>query len=230
MSTAVEIVLLLLPAIWYAAGVRAVWAQAGRGHGVSGARALSFGVGLAVIAASLFSPLDNLADALFSAHMVQHLLLIMIAAPLLVLGAPLVPMLWALPAARRRAVGGWWNRSRAVRPAVLVLTHPGVAFTLHTLALWFWHFPLPYQAALEHEWLHALEHLSFVGTASLLWWVVLQPVGPRRRPHPLRPRSSYSTTSRSFMTTFRIAAQTGGNLFTRFLENPLRVLARTVDG
>jgi cytochrome c oxidase assembly factor CtaG len=147
---------------------------------VSRARATCFAAGLVVTALALLSPLDELSDALFSAHMVQHLLLIMVAAPLCVLGTPLLAMLWAFPDDQRRALGAWWRRARGTRRVVRGLTQPGAAFLIHFVLLWFWHFPRPYQAAVEHEPLHALEHLCFMGSAMLLWWVALQPTGRRR--------------------------------------------------
>jgi putative membrane protein len=180
MSTALEALLILLPAVWYAVGVRALWARAGWGRGVSVARAASFNAAILILAVALLSPLDGAAADLFSAHMVQHLLLVMVVAPLWVLGAPLLPALWAFPQQRRVAVGVWWRRSSGARAVVHVLTQPGIAFVLHMVLLWFWHFPQPYQAALRSEGLHALEHLSFLGSAMLVWWAALQPVGRRR--------------------------------------------------
>jgi putative membrane protein len=180
MSAVLESLLILLPGAWYAIGVRALWARAGVGHGVSRAQAACFAGGLITMAIALLSPLDEMADALFSAHMMQHLLLVMVAAPLCVLGAPLLPMLWAFRAQRRRAVGAWWGRSPKAQRIVHAMTEPGVVFVLHFAALWFWHFPRPYEAAVKHEALHAVEHLSFVGSALLVWWVALQPLGRRR--------------------------------------------------
>jgi putative membrane protein len=181
-----EWLLLVLPALWYAVGVRALWRTAGRGHGIAVGRAAAFGLGIVVLAVALLSPLDALADALFSAHMVQHLLLILVAAPLLVAGAPVLGLLRALPVAVRRGTGRWWARHGFVPRLVHLLTAPGVAFALHVVALWFWHFPLPYQAALASPWVHALEHLSFLGTAALFWWVVAPPMGRRRATEPAR--------------------------------------------
>lgn len=180
-----EVALTLVPAVWYAVGVRALWRSAGVGHGVSRSRAASFAAGVAVIMLALASPLDAMADALFSAHMVQHLLLILIAAPLLVVGAPSLPAVWALPRRSRRAVGSWWHRAVALRSIVHVFTSPGAAFVLHFVALWFWHMPAPYQAALHSPALHGLEHASFLGTAVLFWWTVATPVG--------RPRAAEAT-------------------------------------
>jgi putative membrane protein len=115
---------------------------------------------------ALESPLDDLSAALSAAHMVQHMLLILVAGPLLVLGAPLVPSLWAIPPNARRRLGGWFVRLAAVG-------RPTIAFALHSLALWAWHIPALYEAALGNRALHILEHVSFLATAILFWWSVL---------------------------------------------------------
>ena len=175
-----ELALLFAAACWYALGVRALWRSAGMGRGISPTQAAAFAAGLSALFIALASPLDELAEALFAAHMVQHLLLILVAAPLLVAGAPVLPALWAVPRAPRRALARWWRRSTALRGLVHRATAPGVAFVLHTLALWFWHLPAPYQAALRNPALHAVEHFSFLGTAILFWWAVAPPLGRRR--------------------------------------------------
>ena len=142
-------------------------------------RALAFYGGLAVLAVALMSPLDALAGTLFSAHMVQHLLLMIVAAPLLVLGRPVAPLIAGLPQAGRDAV----RRAGAggVRQVTHFLARPFVVWTLGTLALWAWHMPTLYEAALSHDVLHVAEHVSFLGTALLLWSVVLGS-GARRGP------------------------------------------------
>ncbi|HET6579907.1 MAG TPA: cytochrome c oxidase assembly protein [Gemmatimonadales bacterium] len=164
----------------YAAGVRRMWRAAGAGHGVARWRAACYAGGLAALALALVSPLDAFAEAVFWGHMVQHLVLILVAAPLLALGAPLVPLLWLLDPAARRRLGAWWNRQKVIPALAALLTTPLVAWGLHVLAIWAWHLPAAYQAALRDERVHALEHLSFLGTALLFWWVVLQPAGRRR--------------------------------------------------
>lgn len=138
-------------------------------------RSWSFGAGMVLTAVALLSPLDALGSSLFSAHMVQHEILIVLAAPLLVLGAPLVPMLWGIPIGMRRRLGIWANR--LVRRPWRLLTQPAVAFVLHALALAAWHLPTLYQATLSSDTIHAAQHVSFVGTAILLWWSL---VGNRR--------------------------------------------------
>jgi putative membrane protein len=134
-------------------------------------RVTSFAAGLVVVAAALMSPLDALAAALFSAHMVQHLLLMVVAAPLLVYARPTAALVAGLPTGGREVVrqagaGGLRGAGRA-------LTHPLVVLAVGALALWAWHMPALYEAALDHEVLHVAEHASFLGVAVLFWSVVL---------------------------------------------------------
>jgi putative membrane protein len=134
----------------------------------------AFAGGWLAVVIALVSPLDRLANVLFSAHMTQHMLLVLAAAPLLSLGAPLGPTLLALPPAWRIALGRGWPGSR-LQVVWSWLSRPAVAWGLHAGVLWAWHAPGPYQAALQAEWLHSLEHLSLLGTALLFWWVVFHP-------------------------------------------------------
>jgi cytochrome c oxidase assembly factor CtaG len=103
----------------------------------------------------------------------------LVAAPLIALGAPAYAMLWAFAPGGRRAVGRWWQGSLPARVAG-VLGRPAVAWGLSVVALVFWHLPAPYRAALRDEGIHALEHLSFLGSGVLFWWVLLRPDGVRR--------------------------------------------------
>ena len=122
---------LALAAWIYGRGVRALWRRAGAGRGIRYGEAVAFGAGLMALFAALISPLDGLSAALASAHMVQHLVLILIAAPLLVLGAPLVPLLWAVPKPVRRALGGWWKQAVSLRAAWSAFTRPVVVWLLN---------------------------------------------------------------------------------------------------
>jgi putative membrane protein len=122
---------------------------------------------------ALCSPIHPLGEALFSAHMVQHEILMLVAAPLLVLGRPLVPFLWALPPSWRRAAGGL-GKSPAVSLPWHLLTNAAVATFIQAVALWVWHAPALYQATLENETVHAAQHLSFLGAALLFWWSILR--------------------------------------------------------
>lgn len=174
------LVALAVPALWYACGVRSLWHVAGRGRGIGAPQLWAFGGGLFTLLLALVSPLDAMGDALFSAHMTQHLLLILVAAPLMVLSEPVLPILWAIPTAARRRGARWWTQATALRAIAHTLTSPSVAWALHLGALFFWHIPAPYGWALRHDAVHALEHASFLGIAILFWWAVLQPTGRRR--------------------------------------------------
>ena len=167
------VVLPLVLAAWlYARGTRALWRQAGPGHGVRRWQAAAFAAGWIVLGVALVSPLHALGETLFSAHMAQHELMMAVAAPLLVLGRPIVPLLWGLPIGWRRAAGRW-AAARPLRATWSVLTLPSVAWLLHAVAIWGWHAPRLYDAALVSEPVHALQHASFLGTALLFWWALV---------------------------------------------------------
>jgi cytochrome c oxidase assembly factor CtaG/cytochrome c2 len=142
-------------------------------------RAAAFLAGIGVLLIALESPLDPLADALFSMHMVQHLLLLLIVPPLLVAGRPVICWLWAFDLAPRRAIVRTWNRL-GLYAAFKWLTRPMVVWLLWVAVLCFWHSPGPYDWSVRHEWLHDLEHLSFLGIALAYWTVVIEPYGRRR--------------------------------------------------
>lgn len=164
--------LLGLSALAYASGLRRLWRSAGSGRGVSRLQAGSFALGWFALAGALVTPLDALGNRLFSAHMVQHELLMVVAAPLLVLGRPLAAWTWALPPAHRHPVGALFQR-RAWAGPWAALTDPLGAFALHALALWAWHIPAAFDAALRHEGLHVAQHFSFLATGLFFWWSVL---------------------------------------------------------
>lgn len=158
-------------ALLYARGVAVLWRSAGRGRGIRIAQAARFAAGWAALAAALLSPLDTLAEHSFAAHMVQHEALMVVAAPLLVLGRPLEAWAWALPAAWVRALGRA-GRSPALARAWNAITEPVGAWTFHALALWLWHLPVLFVAALSDERVHVLQHASFFGSALAFWWAV----------------------------------------------------------
>jgi putative membrane protein len=128
--------------------------------------------GILTVIAALLSPLDGLSDLLFSAHMGQHELLMLIAAPLLVLGRPLYVWLWALPPPLRLRVAGW-TRTPVVRGTWRALTAPWLIALLHGAVVWMWHLPSFFEAALHHEGIHALQHTLFFLTAALFWWTLI---------------------------------------------------------
>ncbi len=169
----VTVAALALSAALYGVGLRRLWRAAGIDRGIRRAEAWSFAVGWLLLALSLVSPLHALGGVLFSAHMTQHELLMTVAAPLLVLGRPLVPFIWALsPAWRRRT--GRWSESAPVATVWRGLTHPLVAFVVHGAAVWVWHAPSLYDASVTSEMVHTAQHVSFFATALLFWWVALR--------------------------------------------------------
>ncbi|HET8701943.1 MAG TPA: cytochrome c oxidase assembly protein [Nitrococcus sp.] len=139
----------------------------------------AFITGIVVLFIALESPLDALAQALFSAHMAQHMLLLLVAPPLLVAGRPVITWLWAFDMERRRWIGHAWIQSWLHR-LFRWLTRPLVIWLLLICALGFWHLPRPYGWAVRHAWLHDLEHLSFLGFALGFWTIVIEPYGRRR--------------------------------------------------
>lgn len=165
----------------YARGLRALWRRAGRGRVVSAWRAGAYLGGLASLFVALVSPVDAVGDALFSVHMTQHLLLMMVAAPLVVLGDPVTVTLWALPIRWRRRIGRGWRRARWLRTVWGALTLAPVAWTLHVVTLWLWHAPSFYERALLSEPVHLFEHATFFVTALLFWWLLFAPHGRSMR-------------------------------------------------
>jgi putative membrane protein len=161
---------LAISAILYFRGVRPLWRET-PGHGVRIWEAASFAVGWLALAVALVSPMHSLGGALFSAHMVQHEILMLVAAPLLVLGRPLLPFVWGLPVSWRRTVGRWSKKSLIQRTWIFV-TAPLAAWSLHGIALWTWHAPALFQATLQSEMVHTLQHLSFFLSALLFWWAL----------------------------------------------------------
>jgi cytochrome c oxidase assembly factor CtaG len=103
--------------------------------------------------------------------MTQHEILMLVSAPLLVLGQPVAPLLFALPERWRASVGNVM-KSRTIRRTWLLVSAPAAAWLLHAVALWGWHVPRLFDATLESEWAHAAQHMSFLGTALLFWWTL----------------------------------------------------------
>jgi len=164
---------LALTAVLYVVGVIRIYSRNRRTPAISRWRVAAFALGWIVLAIALVSPLHKLGSALFSAHMTQHELLMVVAAPLLAIGKPLIAFLFALPMPWRERLGRMTS-SRAFRRGWLWLTAPLVVWALHGLTLWIWHLPSLYQATLDDEFIHALQHISFLGTALLFWWTLIE--------------------------------------------------------
>jgi cytochrome c oxidase assembly factor CtaG len=165
----VTIVLIAASALLYARGIVRLWDRAGRGAGVPPWQAAAFGFGLLSLALALLSPLAWLSSIVFSAHMTQHEILMLVSAPLLVFGRPLFVFVWAFPARARERVGALTRRP-LIAGAWHAISAPLAVFLLHAAALWIWHLPSLYEAALASEGIHAVQHLSFTVTAALFWW------------------------------------------------------------
>lgn len=145
----------------------------GRTPGTPTWQARCFAAGLLVLGVALLSPLDGLSGVLASGHMVQHLLLTLVAAPLLALSAPAGPLLRGAPAVVRHAVAGSRRRLSLGVRAAHALRNPALVWLLHVATLWAWHSAVLYDAALADPLVHALEHTTFLLTGVLLWRVVL---------------------------------------------------------
>jgi cytochrome c oxidase assembly factor CtaG len=149
------------------------------GHPEQSRRAPWLWAGLLAVAVALLSPLDALAGQLASAHMIQHMLLVVVAAPLLALGAPLATLVRGCPVVVRRRIVAL-RRRMAPGATWLVPVTGAAAWLLHTGSVWFWHASVPYQAALEHDLVHAAEHASFLFTGVVFWTVVVRTARSRR--------------------------------------------------
>ena len=145
-------------------------------------RAWLFLGGLASIGIALLSPIEAYEGTLFSVHMVQHMLLELVAAPLLLAGAPITLTLRAaIPSVRKGLLAMLHSR------IVHVISFPVIAWILFAAVNWGWHFSVLYNDALENQALHYLQHATFLGAALLFWWPVIgADPSPWRLPHPVR--------------------------------------------
>ena len=153
------------------------------GNPVPRRRSIAFGLGMLAIGSALLSGIERYDTTLFSVHMVQHILLVLVAAPLIALAAPITLLLrLATPDTRRRWILPVLH-SRVLR----VLAFPVVAWLVFAGVMWASHFSPLFDAALEDPLIHDVEHLLFLSTALLFWWpAVAQDPGPWRMPHPAR--------------------------------------------
>jgi cytochrome c oxidase assembly factor CtaG len=146
-------------------------------------RLASFLSGLALLWIATASPLDGFADTLLTVHMVEHLLLMSAIPMLLLYGLPVVPLLRGLPAPFTRTILGPLLRLRSLRSFAHWLVSPAIAWLAMNVAYLAWHVPSAYDLALENEALHAAEHLTFLITSLLFWWVIFRPWPAARRPN-----------------------------------------------
>jgi cytochrome c oxidase assembly factor CtaG len=170
---------LYLSGILYLTGTVRLWRHAGPGRGIGYWQAACFWCAWLALAFALVSPLHWLGERLFTAHMLEHGVLMIVAAPLLALARPMGAIAWGLPARLRPAFGSLTRRISRSRPW-LFLIDPLIAALLHGFAVWAWHMPILYNAVIESVTVHRLQHLSFFLTALLFWWSLLQ-ARPRQR-------------------------------------------------
>ena len=172
-----------LLAWWYAQGLLR-WRTRTRDHGVW--RTLSFYSGVLILVLAMESPLDRMGVHEFSMHMVQHELLMMVAVPLMLLGAPTTPVLLGLPAWLRRGVVRPLAGRTPMRWLYRTLTRPMVAVGLFSAVFFGWHFgPGWYEAALRDQKIHDIEHFTMTFAAILFWWNVIDPKPLHSRMNPV---------------------------------------------
>jgi putative membrane protein len=169
--------LILLACVpFYAFGARRLWRKSGRGRGLAPWQAAAAGIGWLALIAALAPPLEKLAEVSFAAHMIQHEILMLVSAPLLVLGKPLGAFVWSMPLTQRHALSRAFRNARW-RKGWRYLVSPLAAWSVHALVLWSWHAPAWFEAGLRNNAIHDLQHASFFASALLFWWALV-----RRRP------------------------------------------------
>ena len=164
------IIPLVLVGMFYVIGIMRM--RRGGRNQVPQVPVLWFAAGWFSLLIALDSPIHELGEQLFWVHMTEHEILMLVSAPLLVLGRPLIPFLWALPERWRYSVG-LVSRSRPWKRAWGKLSSPLCAWVVFAVALWIWHAPVLFSATLHSEWVHAAQHISFLGAALLFWWALM---------------------------------------------------------
>ncbi|HEX3882110.1 MAG TPA: cytochrome c oxidase assembly protein [Stellaceae bacterium] len=164
---------LALSAVLYASGTVRLWRHAGIGRGIGGWQAGCYGAGWLVLFAALVSPIHRWGEGLFAIHMIEHELVMAVAAPLIVLARPGGAVAWALPAASRHRLAIALRRL-GLRSAWRTATRPLLATVAHGVAIWAWHAPPLFEAAVVNVALHRLQHVSFLVTGLLFWWSLVR--------------------------------------------------------
>ena len=162
---------LAVSATLYIIGLKKMWRDA-RGAGVKTWEAWCFAAGWFALVVALVSPLHPWGRVLFSAHMTQHEILMLVAAPLLVLGRPILVWLKSLDAHWATLLAQWTHTIWWMKFWRAIST-PFAAWLIHAAALWMWHVPALFQATIDNDFVHTLQHASFLGSALLFWWAVM---------------------------------------------------------
>jgi cytochrome c oxidase assembly factor CtaG len=164
------VVPLALSVVLFAVGWARLRARSSQGRPGIDRRAGLFGLGIAILAGALMSPLHEAGGRSFTAHMVEHELLMLVAAPLLAWSRPLSVMIWSFPASGRRGMGAL---GRVLSGTYRSLTHPVTATLIQASALWLWHAPALFDLALSSNFWHVVQHLCFLVSALLFWSAML---------------------------------------------------------
>jgi putative membrane protein len=174
-----EVACVSIGALWYLLGLLRMYRRGGPAGAIGKGQEAAFLGGILAVILALMSPIDAIGEQLFSVHMLQHLLLMMAAAPLFAWSRPALVFLWALPRKGRKGMGRAWS-GLGLRGSVRGLMHPITVWLLFSGAFVFWHCPRPYTWALQNDAVHAVEHLCFFVTALMFWTIVFEPDGHRR--------------------------------------------------
>jgi putative membrane protein len=181
----------------YYFGTMKIWRRAGHGRGVRHWQAGCFWSGWLLLALALTSPLHWLGERLFVAHMVEHEVIMVMAAPLLAVARPIGAFLWALPPAIRKSLGSL-TKSAPLSRVWVVLRDPLVATVLHAMVLWAWHMPQLFNLVLVYITMHRLQHATFFLSAVLFWWSLFF--------GPMRHRAYGASVAWLFVTNLQTAA------------------------
>ena len=138
-------------------------------------RAISFATGLTLLLLALISPIDTLGGRLFAFHMTQHMLLTHVAVPLILLGAPVLPVARGMGYGIRRLTVIKLARSPRVRFVFHILIHPLFSLAVFVGCIWSWHVPAAYAGAVTNDFIHIAQHASFITAATIFWWAIIDP-------------------------------------------------------
>lgn len=174
-----------LAAALYGLGLWRLWRASAPGRGVGALTVVAFCSGWWTLALALLGPLDRWAAQSFAAHMLQHQALMLVAAPLLVLGRPLAVCTWALSSSGKARVRSVVSAA-AWRRAWHWATRVPAATLLQLVALFAWHAPATFSYTTTHPGVHVLQHASLLATALCFWWALQAPVRPRTKAAGLR--------------------------------------------
>lgn len=181
----------------YLRGTGVLWSRAGANRGVRRWQVWAFFGGVVTFALATLTPLDALGGALFSGHMVQHLVVFLVAPMLFAASRPMLPLLWALPVSWRLGLSRWWSRRSLLTGVIELARHWVCVMLMYAGVLWLWHVPSLYDAALESQLAHAVEHASFMSVAFLFWSTVLDAGRPNGIGHGIALLMIFATALHS---------------------------------